>query len=248
METSIQPEDLRSHIEQCRELIVAETSFAFQTIVDARNREVIGFEALLRGNGRETASEVFSRIPADRRFDFDQALRIRAMEAARHFGVEGHLHLNCSEVKMKNLDLIIATVLEMAENDGFKPSDIVLEFNHLAHLGGDDALRAVRSRLNEHGIQCLADNYGAFDANLRPLVDFKPQYLKLARQLTDQVHLNPDAQAIIRATLCLCRDFGIQAVASRIESVDEFDFLQEEGVDLFQGYFFAQPGGEETDH
>ena len=44
-----------------------EFSFAFQPIVDARNREIISFEALVRGPHGEPSASVFAQVP---RYDF----------------------------------------------------------------------------------------------------------------------------------------------------------------------------------
>ena len=39
-------------------------SFAFQPIVDVRNREIISFEALVRGPHGEPSASVFAQVPS----------------------------------------------------------------------------------------------------------------------------------------------------------------------------------------
>ena len=48
----------------------------------------------------------------------------------------------------------------------------------------------------------------------------------------------------MRAILQVCRDLGIELIAEGIESHEEYLWLRDQGVDLFQGYLFAHPAFE----
>jgi EAL domain-containing protein (putative c-di-GMP-specific phosphodiesterase class I) len=45
----------------------------------------------------------------------------------------------------------------------------------------------------------------------------------------------------VRGILTTCADLGIQVVAEGVETIDEFCWLRDEGIELFQGYLFAKP-------
>jgi EAL domain-containing protein (putative c-di-GMP-specific phosphodiesterase class I) len=51
-------------------------------------------------------------------------------------------------------------------------------------------------------------------------------------------------RAIVFGILEVCREIGIRVIAEGIESRAECMTLWDEGVDLFQGYYFARPGFE----
>src|ERR1700727_20236 len=59
-------------------------TFAFQPIIDAVDRQVYSYEALVRGPGGESAATVFQQVgPADV-YDFDRRARVLAIaQAAR---------------------------------------------------------------------------------------------------------------------------------------------------------------------
>lgn len=59
--------------------------------------------------------------------------------------------------------------------------------------------------------------------------------------LIRDVDKNQSRRAIVRATLQMCRDLGIEPVAEGIERYEEMRVLQDLGVTLFQGYYFAKP-------
>lgn len=48
-------------------------------------------------------------------------------------------------------------------------------------------------------------------------------------------------QAIIRGILQVCKDLDIVVIAEGIETAAELDSLQQLGIELFQGYYFARP-------
>ena len=239
--------DIFAEIRGYHELVGEDINFAFQTIIDADEQEVVGFEALVRGIRKEPASLVMSRIPHNQRFAFDQACRIRAIEAAADFGIDGRLHLNCTDIKAANVNLVAEVARHVARRHKIECSDIVLELNNLDAIGGAEPLARVRDAIVEAGFHTLADNFGQRDANLRPVAQFRPQQLKIAHRLVDNIHQQREAQAIVRGLIAMCQDLDIEVIASGVERGEEFGWLQDAGLSLFQGYFFAQPGMDTSD-
>jgi len=56
------------------------------------------------------------------------------------------------------------------------------------------------------------------------------------------IESNGPRQAIVRAIASVCVDLGIDLMAEGVETLDEFQWLKDEGIRLFQGYLFAKPG------
>src|SRR5512141_851469 len=71
-----------------------EFSFAFQPIVNAAAREVISFEALVRGPRGEPSAEVFAKVPRKNLYRFDQACREKAIHMARCLNIQTRLNIN----------------------------------------------------------------------------------------------------------------------------------------------------------
>lgn len=51
-------------------------------------------------------------------------------------------------------------------------------------------------------------------------------------------------QEIVRSLIALCRTLSIGIIAEGVETADEYRWLFEAGVALFQGYYFARPAYE----
>lgn len=233
---------MHQHIRQYQELAGAGVQFAFQTIMDAVDLEVVAFEALVRGIHGEPAATVISRVRHEQRFALDQACRIRALEAASRNELDTDIHLNCSDIKPGNVDLVCQVTLHMARRYGIDSCRIVLELSNLDVLCSGGQLAEVRKALAEAGLRTLADNFGKSKVDLRPVASFRPEQLKIDRQLVRNIHEEQRQQALVRATLSLARDLNIKVIAAGVELLEEFQWLQEAGVERFQGYFFAQPG------
>lgn len=238
---SLPADDLHGHIQRCEELVGTDIQFAFQTILDSRELEVVAFEALVRGLAGEPAATVISRISQADRFDFDQACRIRALEAAARAEIEQDLHLNCAEVRTSNVNLVSEVIHHMARRFRFDSDRIVLEIAGLTRLGTRRQLSEIRRELQAAGLRTLADNVGLNHADLLALAAFHPDMIKLDRALVANIEQSRPRQAVVRACLSLAYDLGIKLIAGGIETVDELSWLQDHGVEYFQGFFFTQP-------
>src|SRR3990172_3824214 len=69
-------------------------SFAFQPIVNARTREIISFEALVRGPLGEPSDDVLKHVYDENVFQFDQTCHRKAIHLAGKLKIRHGLHLN----------------------------------------------------------------------------------------------------------------------------------------------------------
>ena len=62
-------------------------TFAFQPIVDTESREVLSYEALIRGSGNQPAYQILEQVPAERMHLFDEKARMEAIGLAMRLGI-----------------------------------------------------------------------------------------------------------------------------------------------------------------
>ena len=60
---------------------------AFQPIVDVRSREVLAYEASVRGLDGSGAAHILGQVNDDNRYQFDQACRVKAVRLAAQLGM-----------------------------------------------------------------------------------------------------------------------------------------------------------------
>lgn len=219
-------------------------SFAFQPIVNAHTQEVTAYEALVRGPKNQSAEEVLRNIPLAELATFDEECRKAALALGRKLGVPCDLNLNLLPQGFRADRDCLASTLDMAIEHGFAPERLVLEVTEGEVLGNQDRFTELVGIYRGLGMRVAVDDFGSGYSGLNVLADFQPDQIKLDKYLVRGIERRGPRQAIVRAILQVCRDLGIELIAEGIESLDEFRWLCDEGVEQFQGYLFAHPAFE----
>ena len=220
-------------------------SFAFQPIVNVVTGSIISFEALVRGSNNESAWHILKQISKDDLYHFDEMLRLSAIPLAAKLGIRCSLNLNLLPGSIEHSDSSIISTLDTAEQCGISPERITLEIteNEIIH----DYTRFIES-LNLHrgkGVNISIDDFGAGYSGLNLLAEFQPDNIKLDMTLLRNIDTRGPRQAIIRGIIRTCNDLGIDVIAEGVETEEEYWWLRDEGVTLYQGYLFAKPGFEQ---
>ncbi|WP_161156532.1 EAL domain-containing protein [Vibrio eleionomae] len=96
-------------------------------------------------------------------------------------------------------------------------------------------------RYQKLGIEIAADDFGTEHSSLVYLKKIDFDYLKIDKQFVDLILSDDLDHAIIDNVIDLKRRINIPAVAEGIETIEQFDYLKDKGVELFQGYHFGRP-------
>jgi blue light- and temperature-responsive anti-repressor len=219
-------------------------SFAFQPIVNVRLGQIVSFEALVRGINNEPAWKILQQVSNENIHHFDEQLRIHAIPLAAKLGIDCNLNLNLLPRSLELSNTAIASTLEAAQQHNISPSRIIIEVtegevihDHKHFINAIDIYRGL-------GIQISIDDFGAGYSGLNLLAEFQPDNIKLDIVLVRNVDTSGSRQAIIRGIIRTCTDLGIEVLAEGVETLEEYYWFRDEGVELFQGYLFAKPGFE----
>ena len=219
-------------------------SFAFQPIIDAKQRIVVGYEALARGLQQQSATHVLQRVPLAEIPAFDEDARRMAIGLAARIGFAGNLHLNFLPQTRAAVPKTIDNTLETAARCGIGASRIVLEIKHEASVIDALELAGWLRDYRRTGMRISIDDFGSGHAGLALLEHYQPEMISVSMSLVRAVDSHGPRQAIMRGLIQTCGDLGIEIVAKGVETADEFYWLREEGVELFQGFLFAKPAFE----
>ncbi|MDO1584335.1 EAL domain-containing protein [Rhizobium oryzicola] len=219
---------------------------AFQPIVDLKTGNVFAHEALVRGISGEGATTVLRQVNDDNRYAFDQQCRVKAIELASKLSAPGSnekLSINFMPNAVYEPRACIRLTLATAEQVGFAPDRIIFEFTETEKLDTVHLLNILRT-YKDIGFKTAIDDFGAGHSGLNLLAEFQPDIVKLDMDLIRGIHLNPAKRLVVRHTLSMLHDFGIQPVCEGVETAEELAVLVDLGVDLIQGYLFAAPSFE----
>ncbi len=213
---------------------------AYQPIVRVSDRQVFGYEALLRSK-EPSLPHPGAVIDAAERLGWldrlGRTIRERAAEPFDRSPDRGMLFVNLHTTDLLDADLWSsdAALSQIADR-------VVLEITERASL---DEVKDVRQRiatLREMGFRIAVDDLGAGYAGLTSFALLEPEIVKLDMSLVRDIHCTPTKQKIVRSMTSLSKDMGMLVVAEGVENAEERDTLVELGCDLLQGFFLARPG------
>ncbi len=220
-------------------------SFAFQPIIRASTAEIVSYEALARGTKGEPFPEVWKNVHEKNLYRFDQTCRVKAIKLAKELGLTCGLNINFTPNAVYRPELCIRTTLEAAREYDFPIDNIRFEVTEGEEVREKSHLVNIIKTYKELGFSTYIDDFGAGYSGLNLLAEFQPDCIKLDRGLIADIHVHFAKQAITQGVIFTCNKLGIEVLAEGVEKFEEYAWLQRNGVDLFQGYYFARPAFEE---
>lgn len=213
---------------------------AYQPIVDWTGQRVYAREALVRSREESLsgaldlfdAAERLGRVP-----DLGRAIRDRiaqdALKAPAHelIFVNVHAHELCDDSFISNR----SPLASIADR-------IVIEVTERVALDQVVGLASVVATLRQRGFRIALDDLGAGYAGLSSFSLLDPDFVKLDVSLIRGVDQSPIKRGLVRGIAQLCtNDLGVQVICEGVETGRERDVLIEDGMTLFQGFFFGRP-------
>lgn len=214
---------------------------AFQPIVDITKRTVYAQEALVRGAQGQGAGEVLAQITSDNIYSFDQTCRMTAIESAAALAMQSKLSINFMPNAIYEPETCLERTLKTARKLNFPHQNIIFEVTEHEKIENHDLLVEVFDTYKKHGFLTAIDDFGEGFAGLNLLADFQPDLIKLDMQLIRNLHERRVSRVIIKGIMAVAEELDIKVIAEGIEVEDEMKALQDLGIELMQGYYFAKP-------
>ncbi|MGM0633249.1 MAG: EAL domain-containing protein [Pseudomonadota bacterium] len=221
-----------------------EFSFAFQPIVRASTQAIVAHEALARGTEGQPFPEVWKHVTEKNLYRFDQACRVKAIKLAKELDLRVGLNINFTPNAVYKPELCIRTTLRAAKEYGFPIDRIHFEVTEGENVKDKAHLVGIIRTYQKLGFSTFIDDFGAGYSGLNLLAEFQPNCIKIDRGLISEIQDHAPKQAILEGILYTCRKLDIDVLAEGVETAQEYQWLKNVGVDLFQGYYFARPAFE----
>jgi EAL domain-containing protein (putative c-di-GMP-specific phosphodiesterase class I) len=227
----------------CAQRVPIEFKFAFQPIVDVRDRSVFAQEALVRGPNGEGAGEVLGALDATNIHAFDRACRIGAVKAAARLMARRPelLSLNTMPNSVYDPETCLRTTIAAANAANFPIDHIMFEMTEHEAIEDLDHFTTIVASYKEMGFTTAIDDFGAGSSGLTLFASVLPDIVKLDMKLISGIHKSRVQKVVVENMVEMCSKFGIGVIAEGIEEEAEARTLRELGIYLFQGYYFARP-------
>ena len=148
-------------------------------------------------------------------------------------------------VNVSALDLaasdFAAKVMGILRDAGVPPEQLALEVTESALIRSAADVTATLSVLRESGIRLSVDDYGTGQSTLSYLKHLPVHELKIDKTFVTSLAHDENDRIMVRSTIDLAHELGLQVVAEGIEDGKTLDILREFGCDYAQGYFIGRP-------
>jgi diguanylate cyclase (GGDEF)-like protein len=220
----------------------------YQPKVSVRDRRLCGFEALVRWmhpqRGLVPPDEFIGLAEQSGLIrplnDWVIADVLRQSAVWRREGLALPIAVNLSVYNLRDPGLV--QKLEQSLREFGAAADwLELEITEGAVMDDPSSALEVLGRLREIGITLFIDDFGTGYSSLAYLKKLPVDAVKIDKSFVIDMTDDQDSEAIVRATINLGHELGLDVVAEGVESRAALDQLAALQCDTAQGYFIGKP-------
>ena len=146
------------------------------------------------------------------------------------------VNISSAQFRHPNLPGLIGKILG---ETNLEPRYLELELTERVAMDDPLGAIAVMNELRGLGVRISIDDFGTGYSSLNYLKRFRAHKLKIDQSFVRDVADDPDDQAIVRAIINLANSLGIDTIAEGVETLAQIAFLQGNGCQEAQGFYFS---------
>ena len=221
----------------------------YQPIVDARSRQIVGFEALMRwqrpGLGMVSPAQFIPMAENNGLINLlgAWALKSACMQIKRFEEAAGrplYVSVNVSPRQFRN-DQFLDIMDEAMALSGLNGHQLLLEITEGILMSDPEHAEALLTEIAARNVRIAIDDFGTGYSSLAYLKRFPIATLKIDRAFIKDLPASVKDVAICNVVLSLASHLNLTTVAEGVENAAQLDFLAAHGCGMIQGYFTGRP-------
>jgi len=208
--------------------------------------ELYGYEALIRWSqgSQEISPELFIPLVESNglmshlgRWVFEKALSDHA-KLLQQYSVVPQLSVNFSPIQFR--DHKLCTFIERSLSELNIPTHTVtIEITESLLISDQIQVEKQLKTLKAMGLKIALDDFGTGYSSLSNLHTFPIDIIKVDKSFTKKLEQR-DTRQIVRAIIKMNNELSKTILFEGVETTLQYDFLQDEGVDLIQGWLISK--------
>lgn len=235
--------DLRKAVDR-QELVLH-----YQPIVSLYSTQTVGFEALIRWRHPERglmrpaefipmAETTELIIPITHWVLQEAGRQLRDWQTRFPVPLTVSVNLPSKYLARPSLPKEIAAVLSA---HGLDPGSFCIEITESQIMENVGSVSKILLQLRELGVKVYIDDFGTGYSSLSSLCNLPLHSLKIDQTFVGKLIGDEKNAAIVRSTVLLARNLGLDTIAEGVETKQQLDYLQNVKCQYGQGYLFSRP-------
>ncbi len=121
--------------------------------------------------------------------------------------------------------------------DGLIQIEITETISSMDHI----LVNNIANSLRHMGFSVSMDDFGTKYSNMAVLTQFEFDTVKIDRSLLLEVETNKKNETILKHTLEMLKDLGVETVMEGVETAEQVEILRKLGCDTVQGFYYGRP-------
>lgn len=230
-------------------LVNREFMLCYQPQYRAKDKKVIGFEALVRWR-----SETLGMVSPDKFIPVAEESGIiislgnwileEAISFLKKIHQNGHdymiMSINISVIQLTQRNFS-ETVLRLIDEYELSPKSLELEITESVMMESVEAVVDNITNLRREGVQFALDDFGTGYSSLNYLTKLPIDTLKIDKSFIDGIGSIKDQSLLVSTIIDIGRKLGLKVVAEGVETEQQYNYLSKRRCERIQGYYFSKP-------
>ncbi|MYL53150.1 EAL domain-containing protein [Pontibacillus yanchengensis] len=215
-----------------------------QPIIDLKTQGIFGYEALLRTTNSSTSpGDLFAFAQrAGLHSMLDQKAREEAVKSkAKHIPKGQKCFINFLPSTIYVPEYCLRHTFNIVKHYDVAPSDLVFEVVETEKITNMDHLKNIFETYQASGMNVALDDVGSGYSTIEVLNLLKPHIVKIDREYIRDCHLEKEKQDFLLRVINTAYELGVELLAEGIETIEEYNWLQNNGIQYGQGYYIGKP-------
>ena len=157
--------------------------------------------------------------------------------------LKGHMNFVAVNVSPRQFHQpnFVPQVISLLEEASVPPQCLKLEITEgIVMADVQDAIDKMAA-LKSIGVRFAIDDFGTGYSSMAYLKRLPVDQLKIDKSFVQDISTDPNDAAIVETIIAMAKHLGLDVVAEGVETEEELVFLDSQGCEAYQGYYFSRP-------